>query len=206
MNLGEFRRAGHWPTLLCAFLYFSLSCMAWMLIGALGNTLAGQFHLTPQQKGLMVATPVLGGAILRIVMGVLTDRLGARHTALIGLGATLVPLLLGWLWVSRFDQLLLVGLLLGVPGASFAAALPMASRWYPPRYQGLVMGIAGAGNAGIALATFFGTRLAVQLGGLRPGIDPHHADRRLRRNRRPRCPRPAAAPTAARVRRPAQDP
>jgi MFS transporter, NNP family, nitrate/nitrite transporter len=148
----------------CAFLYFSLSCMAWMLIGALGIAIAQDFHLSPQQKGLMVATPVLGGAILRIVMGVLTDRIGARPTALIGLGATMVPLLLGWLWVTRFDQLLLVGLLLGVPGASFAAALPMASRWYPPRYQGLVMGIAGAGNAGIALATFFGTRLAVQLG------------------------------------------
>src|SRR4051794_34177527 len=119
MSLAEFRRTGHWPTVLSAFLYFSLSCMAWMLIGALGNTLAGEFRLSPQQKGLMVATPVLGGAILRIVMGVLTDRIGARRTALIGLGATLLPLLLGWLWVSRYEQLLLVGLLLGVPGASF---------------------------------------------------------------------------------------
>ncbi len=138
--------------------------MAWMLIGAFGNALARDFHLSPHQKGLMVATPILGGAFLRIVMGVLTDRIGARRTALIGLGATMVPLLPGWLWVTRFDQLLLVGMLLGVPGASFAAALPMASRWYPPRYHGLVMGVAGAGNAGIALATFFGTRLAVHLG------------------------------------------
>jgi NNP family nitrate/nitrite transporter-like MFS transporter len=164
MNLAEFRRTGHWPTVACAFLYFSLSCMAWMLIGALGNMLARDFHLSPHQKGLMVATPVLGGAILRIVMGVLTDRIGARRTAMIGLAATMLPLLLGWLWVTRFEQLLLVGLLLGVPGASFAAALPMASRWYPPRYQGLVMGIAGAGNSGIALATFFGPRLAVAWG------------------------------------------
>jgi NNP family nitrate/nitrite transporter-like MFS transporter len=164
MSLAEFRRTGHWPTVLCAFLYFSLSCMAWMLIGALGNTLAGEFRLSPQQKGLMVAMPVLGGAILRIVMGVLTDRIGARRTALLGLGATLLPLLLGWLWVSRYEQLLLVGLLLGMPGASFAAALPMASRWYPPRHQGLVMGIAGAGNSGIALATFFGPRLAITWG------------------------------------------
>jgi NNP family nitrate/nitrite transporter-like MFS transporter len=76
----------------------------------------------------------------------------------------MLPLLLGWLWVSGFGQLLIVGLLLGVPGASFAAALPMASRWYPPRHQGLVMGIAGAGNGGIALATFFGPRLALAFG------------------------------------------
>jgi NNP family nitrate/nitrite transporter-like MFS transporter len=164
MSLAEFRHVGHWPTVLCAFLYFSLSCMAWMLIGALGNTLAVEFHLSPFQKGLMVATPVLGGAILRIAMGVLTDRIGARRTALVGLGATMLPLLLGWLWVSSYGQLLLVGLLLGVPGASFAAALPMASRWYPPRFQGLVLGIAGAGNSGIALATFFGPRLSLALG------------------------------------------
>ena len=60
--------------------------------------------------------------------------------------------------------MLLVGLLLGVAGASFAASLPLASRWYPPRYQGLVMGIAGAGNSGTALATFFGPRLALAWG------------------------------------------
>lgn len=164
MSLAGFRRVGHWPTVLCAFLYFSLSCMAWMLIGALGNTLADAFRLSPFQKGVMVATPVLGGAMLRVVMGLLTDRIGARRTAILGLAATMLPLLLGWLWVSSFAQLLIVGLLLGVPGASFAAALPMASRWYPPRYQGLVLGIAGAGNGGLALSTFFGPRLAVALG------------------------------------------
>ena len=60
--------------------------------------------------------------------------------------------------------MLLVGLLLGVAGASFAAALPLASRWYPPRFQGLAMGIAGAGNSGTALATFFGPRLALAWG------------------------------------------
>lgn len=59
-----------------------------------------------------------------------------------GLTVTAVPLLLGWLWVSGFVQLLVVGLLLGVAGASFAAALPLASRWYPPQYQGLARGIA----------------------------------------------------------------
>jgi NNP family nitrate/nitrite transporter-like MFS transporter len=67
---------------------------------------------------------------------------------------------LGWGWADSFPRLLLVGLLLGVAGASFAAALPLAGRWYPPEYQGLAMGIAGAGNSGTALATFFGPRLA----------------------------------------------
>src|SRR5262245_9247452 len=151
MNLLEFRRVGHWPTLVCSFVYFCTSCTVWVLIGAMGTTLAAEFRLTPAQKGLMVATPLLGGAILRIVMGLLTDWIGARRTALTGLAATTIPLGLGWLWVRGFEQLLIVGLLLGIPGASFAAALPMASRRYPPAWQGLALGIVGAGNGGTAI-------------------------------------------------------
>src|SRR5436305_9992989 len=108
MNLRDFRRVGHWPTLVCAFLYFDISFMVWVLLGALGNALAAEFGLSPSQKGLMVAVPLLGGALIRPVLGVLTDRVGARRTALIGLGITSLPLLLGWLWVSRFDQILVV--------------------------------------------------------------------------------------------------
>ncbi len=160
MNVRDFRKAGHWPTLACAFTYFDISFMVWVLLGALGNALAQTFGLTPGQKGLMVAIPLLGGSMMRLVLGVLTDRIGAKKTGLIGLTVTILPLLLGWLWVSSFNQLLIVGMLLGVAGASFAVALPLASRWYPPHLQGLVLGIAGAGNSGTALATFFGPRLA----------------------------------------------
>ena len=111
----------------------------------------------------MVAVPLLGGAVLRLAAGLMTDRLGQR-TALLGMLLTAAPLLLGWLWVGSFNQMLVVGLLLGVSGASFAAALPLASRWYPPRFQGLAMGIAGAGNSGTAVATFFSPRLALMWG------------------------------------------
>jgi NNP family nitrate/nitrite transporter-like MFS transporter len=146
--------------LLAAFVYFDVSFMVWVLIGALGNALAAEFQLSAEQKGLMVAAPILGGAVLRILMGLITDRLGARRAALYGLALSAVPLLLGWLFVSRFEHILVVGVALGVAGASFAAALPLAGRWYPPQYQGLVMGIAGAGNSGTALATYFGPRVA----------------------------------------------
>jgi NNP family nitrate/nitrite transporter-like MFS transporter len=95
-----------------------------------------------------------------VTRGTLAIHIGARRTGILGMALTTLPLLLGWLWADSFDKLLLVGLLLGVAGASFAAALPLASRWYPLRYQGLAMGIAGAGNSGTALATFFGPRLA----------------------------------------------
>src|SRR5512135_1177251 len=160
MTLGDFRRAGHWPTLFSAFLYFDISFMVWVLLGALANSIVPEFGLSDSQKGLMVAVPLLGGALLRLVLGVLTDHIGARRTGILGMALTVIPLLMGWLWADSFPKVLLVGLLLGVAGASFAAALPLASRWYPPRYQGLAMGIAGAGNSGTALATFFGPRLA----------------------------------------------
>jgi MFS transporter, NNP family, nitrate/nitrite transporter len=160
LNVRDFRRAGHLPTLASAFLYFDVSFMIWILPGALANSIVSDFGLTDSQKGLMVAVPLLGGSVLRVVLGLCADRIGARRTAILGMTLTAIPLLLGWLWADRFDRFLLVGLLLGVSGASFAAALPLASRWYPPHYQGLAMGIAGAGNSGTALATFLGPRLA----------------------------------------------
>ena len=181
--------------------------MVWLLPGALANSIVPEFGLSDSQKGLMVAVPLLGGAVLRLALGLMTDRFGARRTGLMGMSLTVLPLLLGWLWADSFDKMLLVGLLLGVAGASFAAALPLASRWYPPQYQGLAMGIAGAGNSGTALATFFGPRLAADLGlarRVRPGLDPAPGDaRRLFRVRQGQ-PRPARAAAAGRLCRRAQ--
>jgi NNP family nitrate/nitrite transporter-like MFS transporter len=177
MNLRDFRRAGHFPSLLCAFLYFDVSFMVWVLIGALGSSIAAQLWPKPDDVSLeehlrsiadvkyfMAAVPILGGSVLRLVLGVMTDHMGARKTGIIGMLLTAVPLLLGWLWADSFSEVLLVGAMLGVAGASFAAALPLASRWYPSQYQGMAMGIAGAGNSGTALATFFGPMLAKSLG------------------------------------------
>src|SRR5207253_1852768 len=121
MNLREFRRAGHFPTLLCAFLYFDISFMIWVLLGALANSIVADFGLSDAQKGFMVAVPLLGGAMLRIVLGLLTDQLGARRTAILGMLLTIVPLLLGWLWADSYLKLLPIALLLGIAGASFAA-------------------------------------------------------------------------------------
>src|SRR5262245_17454759 len=166
MHLRSFLKAGHTPSLFCAFLYFDISFMVWVLLGALANSIAPdeRFRLTDAERGLMLSIPLLGGSLLRLVLGVLTDRIGARRTGLIGQLLTLLPLLLGWLWADSFSKILVVGLLLGVAGASFASALPLASRWYPPQYQGMAMGIAGAGNSGTALATLFAPILAESFG------------------------------------------
>jgi NNP family nitrate/nitrite transporter-like MFS transporter len=141
-----------------------MSSVVWVLLGALGNALAADFQLSAGQKGLMVAVPVLGGALLRVPMGVLVERIGARRAALVGVTLSVPALLLGWFWVGGYAQLLAVGLLLGFAGSAFAAAFPLASRWYPPHYQGLALGIVGAGNIGTALGILFGSHLTAAVG------------------------------------------
>src|SRR5207302_7780442 len=96
----SFLKAGHWPTLFCAFLYFDISFMVWVLLGALANSIVPDFGLNEAERGFLLAIPLLGGSLLRLVLGVLTDHIGARRTALLGLVLTLLPLLLGWLWVN----------------------------------------------------------------------------------------------------------
>jgi len=160
----KFLQAGHFPTLMAAFLYFDVSFMVWVLLGPLAPFLGEQMHLTAMQKGLLTAIPLLGGSLFRPILGVLGDRLGGRKTGLLGLGLTLLPLLLGWRFAHTPGQFYFLGLLLGIGGASFAVALPLAGRWYPPEYQGLVMGIAGAGNSGTLIATLFAPRLAQKFG------------------------------------------
>lgn len=164
MEKKGFWQSGHKPSLFGAFLYFDISFMIWGMLGPLAVVIAGDYPMDPVQKANLVALPVLGGSILRLVLGFLADRIGPKLTAQIGMIVTLVPLLLGWLWVDSLDQLYVVAILLGVAGASFAAALPLAGQWYPKEHQGLAMGIAGAGNSGTVLATLFANRLAQHFG------------------------------------------
>jgi NNP family nitrate/nitrite transporter-like MFS transporter len=161
----SFLKSGHAPTLFSAFLYFDLSFMVWVLLGPLGVAIARTFHLDPAQKGLMVAIPVLSGAALRLVAGVAVDHFGPKRTGIAGQLLVLAGLVLAWrLGVHSYNQVLALGVVLGVAGASFAVALPLASRWYPPEHQGLALGIAGAGNSGTALAALFAPSLAQAYG------------------------------------------
>ncbi len=157
-------RAGHWPSLFGAWLHFEVSFMVWLLIGALGVAISEEFSLSATQKGVLVAVPLLGGAILRVIVGPLADQRGAKRVGLYLSGLQMVALLLGWHWGTSFYSMLGIGLLLGCAGASFAIALPIASQAYPPTRQGLAMGVAAIGNSGVLLATFFAPRLAQAFG------------------------------------------
>ncbi len=164
MSLSNFRKAGHTPTLFASFLYFDISFMVWVILGPLGPFIGEAYKLSATQKGFLTAVPLLGGSFFRPILGWSTERFGGRRTGLIGLGVTLIPLLLAWQVADSFPAFLAIGLLLGIAGASFAAALPLASAWYPPEQQGLAMGIAGAGNSGSLLATLFAPRIAQAIG------------------------------------------
>ena len=165
MKLAEFKKAGHWPTLLAAFLYFDISFMAWVALGPLIVYIVRDMNLAVDEKFTLVAIPVLAGALLRVPMGLLADLFGTKRT---GIVAQLV-VIAATAWVCYFGlpnklSIEIFGLALGIGGASFAVALPQASRWYPPQYQGVVMGIAGAGNMGVVLDTMFAPSIAEHWG------------------------------------------
>jgi NNP family nitrate/nitrite transporter-like MFS transporter len=161
----SFWNAGHRPTLIAAFLYFDLAFMVWVLLGPLAPEIAKTLALTPAQKGLMVATPTLAGAILRVVNGLLVDRIGPKLAGAISQVIVIAGLATAWkMGVDSFGGTLALGVILGFAGASFAIALPLASRWYPPEHQGKAMGIAGMGNSGTVLASLFAPTLAKLFG------------------------------------------
>jgi NNP family nitrate/nitrite transporter-like MFS transporter len=152
MDWREFRQAGHWPTLLAAFLYFDVSFMVWVVLGPLSLYLTQDMGMSVEEKFSLVAIPILAGALLRIPLGMLADHVGPKRAG--QFGQLVVMTGLGYAWIFGLHSKIeveILGIVLGLAGASFAVALPQASRWYPPKFQGVVMGIAGAGNMGVVL-------------------------------------------------------
>ncbi len=165
MKLSQLKSSGHWPTLLTSFLYFDVSFMVWTLLGALGALIAPALGLEAQQKFLMASTPILSGAFLRIVLSLLVDRIGTKRTGILAQLVVMAGLAIAWqTGLSSLGQTLVLGLVLGLAGASFAVALPQAGRWYPPHLQGVVLGLAGAGNIGVVIDHLAAPRIAAAFG------------------------------------------
>ena len=159
-----FLKSGHPPTLFSAFLYFDFSFAVWVLNGAMGPFISEQFHLTQAQIGLMVSIPTLAGALMRFPLGVLSQYIGRKNAAIVEMSAIVLALAYGFFFVNTFHDVLAMGVLLGVAGASFGVALSLGSGWFPKEHKGLAMGIAGAGNSGTALAALLAPRLAQHFG------------------------------------------
>ena len=162
---------GHAPTLFMAFLYFDMSFMVWTMLGPLATEISEAMALTGHimtsaEKATLLSIPILSGALLRIVLGFSVDKFGAKATALSAQLVVITALITAYILgeTITYNQLLLVALGLGFAGASFAVALPQAGQWYPPKSQGIVLGIAGAGNIGVVIDFMFAPKIAEHWG------------------------------------------
>jgi len=159
-----FLRAGHGPTLFAAFLYFAFSCCIWVLNGAMAPFISETFQLSPAQKGLMLSVPIVAGALMRFPLGVLAQYIGRKNATLVEMALIAAAMLFGFFFVRSFNDLLAMGVLLGIAGASFGVALSLGSGWFPPQHKGLAMGLVGAGNVGTAVSVLVAPPLANWLG------------------------------------------
>ncbi len=164
MDLNRFRRSGHTPSLLAALIHFTASCMVWTILGALGIYISQSLHLQPGTMGVVVGTPLVAAAVTRVLMGILADRFGPKRVGAVSMLLAVTPLIWGWAGAHDLAELLGVGLLLGIAGGSFAVSVPLASRWFEAKDQGVAMGIVGAGNAGTVVCTLGAPRLAQHVG------------------------------------------
>jgi NNP family nitrate/nitrite transporter-like MFS transporter len=160
----SFLKSGHSPTLFAAFLYFAFSCCIWVLNGAMAPFISETFNLTPAQKGLMLSIPILAGALMRFPLGLLSQYIGRKKATLVEMGLIAVAMLFGFFFVHTFNDLLAMGVLLGIAGASFGVALSLGAGSFPAKHKGLAMGLVGAGNVGTAVSVLIAPPLAQAFG------------------------------------------
>lgn len=150
--------------LILATLAFAVAFAAWSLISPLASQIQKDFKLDNTATSVLIAVPVLLGSLVRIPMGLLTDRFGGRKVFTALLLFTLLPVAFMGL-ADSFWTYVLGGLFLGIAGASFAVGVPFVNRWFSPDKQGLALGIYGMGNIGTAVAAFSMPALANTFGG-----------------------------------------
>jgi MFS transporter, NNP family, nitrate/nitrite transporter len=162
--MNERGQAGNVRMLAIATLAFFLCFYAWSLLGPLGPDLQDSLGLSDVQLSVMVAVPVILGSLMRVPMGVLTDRLGGRVVFVALMAWTIAPLVALAIWHDTFAAVIAFGFLLGFAGSSFAIGVPFVSRWYPAERQGYALGIYGMGMGGTVLAGLTAPKIADQWG------------------------------------------
>ncbi|RJP71041.1 MAG: NarK/NasA family nitrate transporter [Comamonadaceae bacterium] len=160
----SFLKAGHSPTLLASFIYFTYCCGVWVTNGAMAPFIKDSLQLSPAQLGVMLSVPIFAGALMRFPLGVLAQYIGRKNATLVEMGGIALALLFGYFYVETFHHLIAMGVLLGIAGASFGVALSLGSGSFPARYKGLAMGLVGAGNVGTSLSALLAPQLAQAYG------------------------------------------
>ena len=152
-----------WSVLIVSTLAFTVCFMVWMMFGVIGIPIKKMLNLNATEFGLLTAMPVLSGSLVRVPLGIWTDRFGGR-IVLACLLAVTVPAIFLMAYATEYWHFLTIGLVLGLAGGAFSVGTPYVARWFPKNRQGMAMGVFGAGNSGAAVNKFLAPVLLVAFG------------------------------------------
>ena len=152
-----------WSVLIVSTLAFTVCFMVWMMFGVIGIPIKKMLNLNATEFGLLTAMPVLSGSLVRVPLGIWTDKFGGR-IVLACLLAITVPAIFLMSYATEYWHFLVIGLVLGLAGGSFSVGTPYVARWFPKNRQGMAMGVYGAGNSGAAVNKFVAPVLLVAFG------------------------------------------
>ncbi|MDH3903655.1 MAG: NarK/NasA family nitrate transporter, partial [Xanthomonadales bacterium] len=144
-------------------LAFTINFAVWTMFSVIGIKIKGELGLSETEFGLLIATPILTGSLVRLPLGILTDRFGGRRVYFIQMVLVAIATY-GLHFADQLWQYLVIGLCIGLAGGSFAIGIAYTSAWFGKKQQGLAMGIFGAGNAGAALNIFVAPLIIVAMG------------------------------------------
>lgn len=152
-----------WSVVIMSTLAFTVCFMVWMMFAVIGVPIKQQLGLNETQFGILVATPVLTGSLIRVPLGMWTDKFGGRIVFFILMLSVVIPI---WMisWATAFWHFLAIGLAVGIAGGSFTVGIAYCARWFPKEQQGLSMGIFGAGNTGAAVTKLLAPIIVVGYG------------------------------------------
>jgi NNP family nitrate/nitrite transporter-like MFS transporter len=160
-DLNQSKKA--WSVLIVSTLAFTVCFMVWMMFGVIGIPIKKMLNLNSTQFGLLMAVPVLTGSLIRVPLGIWTDRFGGRIVMATLMAAT-VPAIWLMSYATEFWHFLVIGLFVGLAGGSFSVGTPYVARWFPKNKQGTAMGIYGAGNSGSAVNKFVAPVILIAFG------------------------------------------
>ena len=152
-----------WSVLIVSTLAFTVCFMVWMMFGVIGIPLKKQLGLNATEFGLLTATPVLTGSLIRVPLGIWTDRYGGRIVMTVLMAITVPPIFL-MSYATAYWHFLVIGLFVGLAGGSFSVGTPYVARWFPKEKKGMAMGVYGAGNSGSAVNKFVAPAIIAALG------------------------------------------
>ncbi|ODU49950.1 MAG: MFS transporter [Thiobacillus sp. SCN 63-374] len=144
-------------------LAFTVCFAVWVMFSIIGIPIKANLGLNETQFGLLAATPILTGSLIRLPLGMLTDKIGGRIVFFVLMLSTVIPIYLISL-ATQYWHFLVLGLFVGVAGGAFSVGISYVARWFPRQRQGFAMGIFGAGNAGAAVTKFVAPSLLVAYG------------------------------------------